>query len=108
MCALNQALSYKPNVRAAAAARDGYLPLPDVLRLLRFRAHIDEGQDVVERNIQRDGTPRLQLSTGDSLIWTKRLDCQGKIVARGLRPSNGSTPASWKQRTLRITTARIG
>ena len=82
MCALYQALSYKPNVQAAAAARDGYLPLPDVLRLLRFRAHIDEGQDVVERNIQRDGSPRLQLSTGNSLIWTKRIYFEGADLFR--------------------------
>ena len=70
-------MSYKPNLQAAAAAHDGYLPLPDVLRLLRFRAHIDEGQDVVERSIQRDGSPRLQLSIGNSLIWTKRIYFEG-------------------------------
>ena len=71
MCALNQALSYKPNVQAAAAARDGYLPLPDVLRLLRFRAHVDEAQDVVERSVRRDGSPRFQLPTGEDGLLTR-------------------------------------
>ena len=56
-----------------AAAQDGYFLIPDVPRLLRLRAHVDEGQDVVERNIQRDGSPRLQISTRDSLLWRHSL-----------------------------------
>ena len=71
MCTLNQAFSYKPDVQAVAATRDGYFPLPDVHRLLRFRAHVDEAQDVVKRSIRRGGSPRFQLSTGENGLLTR-------------------------------------
>ena len=74
MCALNQAFSYKPDVQAVAATRDGYFPLPDVHRLLRFRAHVDEAQDVVKRSIRRGGSPRFQLSTGENSLLTRSAD----------------------------------
>ena len=74
MLCLNQAFSYKPDVQAVAATRDGYFPLPDVHRLLRFRAHVDEAQDVVKRSIRRGGSPRFQLSTGENSLLTSSAD----------------------------------
>ena len=74
MCTLNQAFSYKPDVQAVAATRDGYFPLPDVHRLLRFRAHVDEAQDVVKRSIRKGGSPRFQLSTGENSLLTSSAD----------------------------------
>ena len=41
-------------------------PLLDVLRLVRFRGHIDEGQKVVSTNFQRDGQPPLNVGEMNS------------------------------------------
>ena len=41
-------------------------PLLDVLRLVRFRGHIDEGQKVVSTNFQGDGQPALNVGEMNS------------------------------------------
>ena len=52
--------------RLQTTATESGRPLLDVLRLVRFRGHIDEGQKVVSTNFQRDGQPALNVGEMNS------------------------------------------